>query len=416
MNKPKFSINSDSDSEWEPLVTTPWNGDILVEEKVKSDTQNTDQAQQSGSNRKKGKNKNNKKKKTQKIAQPKQIKKQKQTQFSQSVPSRLEKKNSNQNNKKKAQSQKNLQQDNFQQKKPKDFDPSQLSENETAPEDLSPEPEVKATKFSLHTIYTTPLSLGTYRYLIKGYRAYFTKKLCITTAILRWHNETINVFSHLLASLVALVMFFLIPFLPTYKEARLFAKICLSAFPVGAFHSYFASTLFHTLKCHSFQTRSKLLKLDLTGIIVNAMGSLMTFYYYGLKDDNFFRFFHLLFYFCCAVLLMYLYYGSKKLLKFVRIRVWILIFYCAYGIVPLIHSCFLLPRDEWFDFIWKPMGMYSFFGVGTIFYLSKIPERFAMGRFDIVGASHQFWHLFCLLAEIWTFYTHQMLAKQYPNV
>ncbi|KAJ6245531.1 hypothetical protein M0813_19950 [Anaeramoeba flamelloides] len=76
--------------------------------------------------------------------------------------------------------------DEFAELKLKDFDPSDLSENEPRDSDLPKDPEKKTNQFQLHTIYTAPLVLGYFRHIERGYRVYFTIPLCLKTAITRW--------------------------------------------------------------------------------------------------------------------------------------------------------------------------------------------------------------------------------------
>jgi adiponectin receptor len=42
--------------------------------------------------------------------------------------------------------------------------------------------------------------------------------------------------------------------------------------------------------------------------------------------------------------------------------------------------------------------------VGAVIYALRIPERFAPGKFDIWGASHQIFHLFVLAAAVTHFW------------
>ena len=44
-----------------------------------------------------------------------------------------------------------------------------------------------------------------------------------------------------------------------------------------------------------------------------------------------------------------------------------------------------------------------FYCIGAVFYSSKVPERWFPGKFDLIGHSHQIWHLFVLAAAFWHF-------------
>merc|ERR1711871_552751 len=39
------------------------------------------------------------------------------------------------------------------------------------------------------------------------------------------------------------------------------------------------------------------------------------------------------------------------------------------------------------------VSSFSFYVVGFFFFLTKIPERFFPGKFDLIGHSHNWWHL-----------------------
>ena len=52
--------------------------------------------------------------------------------------------------------------------------------------------------------------------------------------------------------------------------------------------------------------------------------------------------------------------------------------------------------------------MFGWYGLGFFFFASRLPERIAPGRFDLLGASHQIWH-----ACVWAAgadWAHGMLA------
>mmetsp|Transcript_66134 Transcript_66134/g.213847 ORF Transcript_66134/g.213847 Transcript_66134/m.213847 type:complete len:128 (-) Transcript_66134:38-421(-) len=46
------------------------------------------------------------------------------------------------------------------------------------------------------------------------------------------------------------------------------------------------------------------------------------------------------------------------------------------------------------------MAMFVCYGFGACFYIAKWPERRWPGRFDLIGHSHQVWHVFVLLAAL----------------
>jgi len=46
---------------------------------------------------------------------------------------------------------------------------------------------------------------------------------------------------------------------------------------------------------------------------------------------------------------------------------------------------------------------YLFFGMGMLLYVTRIPERFWPGAFDLLGTSHQIWHFLVVFGQ-WILY------------
>ena len=79
--------------------------------------------------------------------------------------------------------------------------------------------------------------------------------------------------------------------------------------------------------------------------------------------------------------------------SFKHMRTALLILTGGYGLVPLAHWCSIITA-ELRDLILPPfLMMFILYGVGCVFFLCHIPERFFPGRFDILLHSHQWWHL-----------------------
>ena len=79
-----------------------------------------------------------------------------------------------------------------------------------------------------------------------------------------------------------------------------------------------------------------------------------------------------------------------------RLRHLILASAVAFGIVPSVHwalgqYCTDACRATFFSSLIK---MFGYYGAGFALFITRSPERFAPGWFDILGASHQWWHFF----------------------
>ncbi|KAL3894923.1 MAG: hypothetical protein SGCHY_004992 [Lobulomycetales sp.] len=69
------------------------------------------------------------------------------------------------------------------------------------------------------------------------------------------------------------------------------------------------------------------------------------------------------------------------------------------GIIPSTHIFFKYGSVYW----WGVGGgwlvlMAALYLAGVAVFVTRVPERFAPGRFDLIGNSHQIWHLFVMLA------------------
>eukprot|EP01126_Amoeba_proteus_P005677 TRINITY_DN1193_c0_g1_i1.p1 TRINITY_DN1193_c0_g1~~TRINITY_DN1193_c0_g1_i1.p1 ORF type:complete len:163 (+),score=11.68 TRINITY_DN1193_c0_g1_i1:505-993(+) len=88
--------------------------------------------------------------------------------------------------------------------------------------------------------------------------------------------------------------------------------------------------------------------------------------------------------------------------------------FSASACVP-IAEVFILYKleNEPFWFILKiVITTYAWYVLGIIFYVTRIPEYFSPGVFNIFGSSHQWWHLFVLIAQ-YTLFIGSMSLMNY---
>lgn len=89
-------------------------------------------------------------------------------------------------------------------------------------------------------------------------------------------------------------------------------------------------------------------------------------------------------------------------------RVFRVMMHCALASGPIfmaIHAVRLWGSDSpVFTILFHKIFLsYSLYALGIVFYISRFPERLFPGRFDLLGASHQFWHIFVVLAAYATY-------------
>lgn len=141
---------------------------------------------------------------------------------------------------------------------------------------------LKRSKFSLHKYEDLPEYMKDNHYITDGYRVHFTYKLCVQS-LFRWHNETLNIWTHLIAAMLffVLMIFTFTIFLEdpngTIKSLNLLTNpeigydiLVFIIFLIVAQIQMIASAIFHTFGCSSPHSFTWLAKLDYSGIYRNA--------------------------------------------------------------------------------------------------------------------------------------------------
>ncbi|AIO02694.1 hypothetical protein LPMP_355630 [Leishmania panamensis] len=279
----------------------------------------------------------------------------------------------------------------------------------------------------LYMISDVPMYLRDNGYILRGYRAYYTGKQCVTS-VLRMHNETINIWTHLLGVLVFLgmvVQLFTQHIIPEYLAGNVFHRENRTATPVhvsgartrlpfiifGAFSfscvmCMLCSACFHTFLCHmSEEFYHRMHALDYYAITLLVVGSFLPFCFYAMHCAPAWR---------NAYLSMISSFGVVGLIG-PFFRHWTseafatkkIIFYVCMvgsGIIPTIHISQMIPLDISAPYVKGLLTMLALYGFGVFVYAFRIPEAISPGTFDFYFSSHQIWHVCVLGAAITHFY------------
>lgn len=80
------------------------------------------------------------------------------------------------------------------------------------------------------------------------------------------------------------------------------------------------------------------------------------------------------------------------------------------GVIPAVHKLFLFKDDPAaFSTLAYEVAMGALYGLGALLYAARIPERLKPGFFDIVGHSHQIFHILVVAGA----YTHYEAGLMY---
>lgn len=235
-------------------------------------------------------------------------------------------------------------------------------------------------------------------HLRTGYRPVSNSVQACVHSLTYLHNETFNIYTHMLPA-VALAL--LLPTLQlkisqVYATASITDRLVLALTPVTALVTFTLSSIYHTLMNHSHRVSSFCLLLDFVGILCLILSSFISGIYVG---------------FYCDPSLQKTYWGiivtlitiSTLLVLHPRLqgpawrphRTTAFILTALSGFAPIGHG---LLRYGWEDMVrrsgmpwWFAEGFW--YGLGVVFFASRIPEKWHWGRYDLVGSSHQIFHV-----------------------
>ncbi|XVE63672.1 hypothetical protein DITRI_Ditri07aG0038400 [Diplodiscus trichospermus] len=288
-------------------------------------------------------------------------------------------------------------------------------------------------------------------FILNYYRANWSLKEAFFS-ICRWHNETLNVWTHLLGFVlflgltmanlmevppqVADLFTFLTRSFPisgdtnvTNDSKDLFLGITnlidlkritpqeldvtlQPATPVtrwpfyvflgGSMFCLLSSSICHLFSCHSHHLNLTLLRIDFTGITTMIITSFFPPIYYIFQCDPQWHFVYLggitaLGLFTIVTLLS----PTSSTPKFRAFRVLLFSSMGLFGIVPGIHATIVNwsnPRRN--VTLAYESAMAVFYLTGAMFYVSRIPERLKPGWFDLAGHSHQIFHILVVMGAL----------------
>jgi len=227
-------------------------------------------------------------------------------------------------------------------------------------------------------------------FILSGYRTSRSWWEC-THSIFRMHNETINIWTHLIGALIWIFMMDATTGMLQYHNTEdVTISILRLCFVMCIFMPVFSST-YHTYKCVSENLCKFLLSLDIIGIHLLMFARTLTEAYVVFYCDR--AIWLDLVMICLVPALALAMYGSWTRTQ------WPFIPAVLLAHVPVIS--FLINGggvDTFSPRITRYLTL-SLSGsvtgiVAFVLFMYRIPECFYPGKFDIVGSSHQWWHVF----------------------
>ncbi|KAH9116043.1 hypothetical protein AeMF1_010013 [Aphanomyces euteiches] len=212
-------------------------------------------------------------------------------------------------------------------------------------------------------------------FIRSGYRVHYSAKDCLLS-LFQLHNETWNVWIHVIGSLAFAHLALQTPWTPLDAAADAIPTWPIVACLVCIALCFTLSAIYHLMYVQSPYWAKVFLQFDFAGILL-MMGAAVPMLYYTFYCDVFVRNLYVGMAFFGATGFCVSFTAAFRTVTSLRIAVFMV--YMMLG--PLLSSLpFNLP--------------------GVVFYASRFPERISPGRFDIWGSSHQWWHLCVVVAGI----------------
>lgn len=237
-----------------------------------------------------------------------------------------------------------------------------------------------------------------------------------------FHNETVNIYSHLIPSsaLFWVVLYYVNHQLKIYPNyLGVWEKLNFLQFALAATLCLFMSLTFHCLKAHSHKVCKVGNQLDYFGIVILITASLISIVLFAFYDEFWYKVSFVGLFLglglVCTVLTLNPKFATPAYRPF---RSGMFIVFGLSGVVPVLVAVNIYGGDvAWERAHAKYLVLEGvFYILGAVLYALRIPERFTHkehdgqplldkpGPFDLVGHSHQIFHVFVVIAA-WCHWT-----------
>ena len=232
-------------------------------------------------------------------------------------------------------------------------------------------------------------------------------------SVFRLHNETWNIWTHLIGFLFFLVLVMGVFVFEDYitgmfedveiSDLPWSEQLMLAFFFGGAIICLLCSTLFHILHNHSKDINSLFSRFDYSGIAFLITGSSIPAYYYGFYCTWIAQYTHIsVLVILCVVCLTISMWSKFNTPKYRVFRYLVFVLFGLYSAIPFTH---IYLRDGYAKSthayaLWGIVIMAALYIGGGALYAFRIPERFWPGKFDIWASSHQIFHVCVVTAAL----------------
>jgi adiponectin receptor len=230
-----------------------------------------------------------------------------------------------------------------------------------------------------------------------------TLRECLAS-VFSWHNDTMNIWTHLMASFVYFVVGAYIIAVLHHEGASADDVWHWSAMNAAFVLTWFASAVYHTMRAHSMRVFSCTLICDLCGIVTTiAAFNYLTIKYELLCFPDEARLWHM----WNIIGTFFNWFMVPMLMRCdaSSFRTFLWCVFAANGAGTHWHRRWLTGN------VTAPtvIGLlitYTISVIGLTIRNIKLPEVFAHGKYDLIGASHQVFHVVIALAPVPLFHAY----------
>lgn len=227
-------------------------------------------------------------------------------------------------------------------------------------------------------------------YIINGYRPVS----CVSGAmssIFSLHNETGNIWTHLLPFFyvfAVMIDYGINDAVRTDVLSNLMMMLLWGALLV----LYGCSSIYHTMSCGSECVAGRCLLADISAIACYVSTCSFAMVYFGFFHHPELQMFYLA-WSCVAVGLLVgpvvCGDGKPNTIQFICSTIAV-----SSAVVPFTHLLMISTEGESMIILPLLINTFGSLAIGAIFYGTHFPECRFPGRFDYLGQSHQYWHVF----------------------
>ena len=219
-------------------------------------------------------------------------------------------------------------------------------------------------------------------YIRNGYRINYTNVVHALKSLVQFHNESINMWSHMICSLVCLMIIFVLywSYLGRGKDWEIFSNVGtwpLYAFLFSAIFCLCCSFAFHCFNCLNKTAHDWLNRLDYSGIAILIIGSCYPPFYYVFYSKLEFVYIYLSIItfigISCFIVSMLPKFNHNKY-RVCRAAMFIT-FGLSIGFLGIIHIVFIGVDINPDKSVWFYISMGFFYVLGGSVYGMRMPER-----------------------------------------